>query len=62
MVIVDGAGNIELINSQTEKTFGYSRTELLGKTIDMLVPESASGGIIRRFSHRLFRRAWRFAP
>lgn len=30
MVIVDGDGRIELVNSQTEHLFGYSRDELLG--------------------------------
>lgn len=38
MVIVNCEGTIELVNAQTEKLFGYSRTELLGKSVDMLVP------------------------
>jgi PAS domain S-box-containing protein len=39
VVIVDDAGTIVLVNGQTEILFGYARTELVGKTIDVLVPE-----------------------
>lgn len=39
MVIVDKAGTIVLINSQTEKLFGYPREELLGQAIEVLVPQ-----------------------
>ena len=38
MVIVDRHGTIALINSQTEKLFGYPRAELLGKSVEQLVP------------------------
>ncbi|HWA75546.1 MAG TPA: PAS domain S-box protein [Polyangiaceae bacterium] len=38
MVIVDDRGVIVLINSQTERMFGYSRAELLGQAIESLVP------------------------
>lgn len=38
MVIVGGDGKIVLVNAQTERLFGYAREELLGRTIDMLVP------------------------
>jgi PAS domain S-box-containing protein len=39
MLLVDGSGKIALANHQTEKLFGYSREELIGKSIDVLVPE-----------------------
>jgi len=38
MVIVDRAGEIVLVNSQTEKLFGYPREELLGRKVEILVP------------------------
>jgi PAS domain S-box-containing protein len=38
MVIVGQNGRISLVNAQTEKLFGYARTELLGNTVEMLVP------------------------
>jgi PAS domain S-box-containing protein len=39
MVMINPEGSIILVNAQTEKLFGYSREELLGTTIEMLVPE-----------------------
>jgi PAS domain S-box-containing protein len=39
MVMVDQTGKIMLVNMQIEKSFGYSRDELLGQSIEMLVPE-----------------------
>src|SRR5262245_23652461 len=38
MVIVNRLGEIVLVNTQTENVFGYSRAELLGKPVEMLVP------------------------
>ncbi len=40
MVIVDRYGTIVLANSQTEKLFGYASQELIGQTIETLVPAS----------------------
>ncbi len=39
MVGVDREGVIVLVNRQTQRVFGYSREELLGEQVDMLVPE-----------------------
>jgi PAS domain S-box-containing protein len=39
MVIVDGAGQIVLVNAQTERMFGYTRGEMLGRKVEMIVPE-----------------------
>jgi PAS domain S-box-containing protein len=52
MVMTDGDGQIVLVNAQTEKLFGYSRAELVGYSVDMLVPErfrSAHPGYRRAF-------------
>jgi protein-histidine pros-kinase len=38
MVIVGRDGRIALVNAQTEKLFGYARAELLGNTVEILVP------------------------
>uniref|UniRef100_A0AAU2K224 PAS domain S-box protein n=1 Tax=Streptomyces sp. NBC_00049 TaxID=2903617 RepID=A0AAU2K224_9ACTN len=43
MVIVDDAGVIRLVNAQTEALFGFPREELLGRPIDVLVPERFRG-------------------
>ena len=39
MVIVNSKGEIVLINAQAEQLFGYSREELLGQPVELLVPE-----------------------
>jgi PAS domain S-box-containing protein len=38
MVIVDRAGRIVLVNARTEELFGYTRHELLGRPVEVLVP------------------------
>ncbi|HTK57074.1 MAG TPA: PAS domain S-box protein [Gemmatimonadales bacterium] len=39
MVMVDSSGKIILVNREVERLFGYSREELLGRSVDTLVPE-----------------------
>src|ERR1041385_6470164 len=39
MVIVDSSGTILLVNSQTERLFGYQRSDMLGQSVEMLVPQ-----------------------
>lgn len=39
MVMTDTHGEIVLVNAETEKLFGYRREELLGQTVEKLVPE-----------------------
>lgn len=40
MIMVDSAGSIVLVNSQVEKLFEYGRAELIGQSIEILVPEA----------------------
>lgn len=44
MVMTDREGFIVLVNSATEKLFGYSRQELIGQPVEILVP--------KRFNHQ----------
>lgn len=55
MVIVNGDGAIVLVNAQTERLFGYSRSELLGRSVEILIPERFRG------VHMLHRAAYRSA-
>lgn len=38
IVLVNREARIELVNTQTERLFGYTRTELVGQPIELLVP------------------------
>ena len=39
MIIIDEQGKIAIINAQAETMFGYSREEILGNRIEILLPE-----------------------
>ncbi len=56
IVIVNQEGRIVLVNSQTEKLFGYKRAELLNQSVEMLVPERARG------KHRFHRAGFLSGP
>lgn len=49
MVIIDRAGKIVLVNAQTERLFGYSRADMIGQPVEMLIPERLRG---RHGEHR----------
>lgn len=53
---VDSRGKIVEVNEQVEKFFGYQRSELTGKPIEMLVPERF------RNNHPSFRADYQHAP
>lgn len=38
VIAVDGSGLIALVNQQTESLFGYARSELFGRPIELLMP------------------------
>jgi len=42
-VVVDKQGLVRLVNAQTELLFGYYREELLGKSIEVLIPSRFRG-------------------
>ena len=56
MVMVDEAGHILLVNRQTEELFGYERSELLGRSVEELLPEQL------RQVHRAHRTRYRAEP
>ncbi len=43
LMVADAEGTILLANAQCEKLFGYSREELVGRKVEMLVPAAARG-------------------
>lgn len=43
VIIVEATGTIVMVNDKITDWFGYSKEELLGNSVDMLVPESVHG-------------------
>ena len=43
IVVVDSDGRMVLVNAQTEVMFGYCRSELLGRSIELLIPARFHG-------------------
>ena len=39
MILVNREGRILMVNAQTERLFGFARSDLLGQPVEMLVPE-----------------------
>ena len=39
MLLVDGAGHIHHLNAAAERLFGYAKSELVGRSMEVLVPE-----------------------
>ena len=56
IVMVNESGTILMVNRQTELFFGYSRLEMAGQPVEMLVPERF------REAHLGFRRAYLTTP
>jgi PAS domain S-box-containing protein len=44
LVVADRAGRIARVNRTAEKLFGYTRAELLGRPVELLMPEAARAG------------------
>ena len=56
IVMIDGSGTIVLVNRQTEELFGYDRAELLGTSVETLLPERY------RHGHQEHRARYRAEP
>lgn len=55
ILVVDRSGTIQLVNLQTERIFGYSRTELIGQSLEVLIPErfrGSHGGHVSKYFHQ----------
>jgi len=49
IVVVESGGRIERVNAQVERMFGYARKELIGKPVEILIPQRLRG---RHVEHR----------
>lgn len=50
IIVVNDAGRMVLVNAQTEELFGYRRSELLGQSIERLIPARFHGQHVK---HRM---------
>src|SRR4030095_10006743 len=61
MVVINQEGYIDFVNAQTEKIFGYERSELLGQKMELLIssghekPERDRAGFMKRFAIKAMR-------
>ncbi len=53
IVVVNELSIIELVNVQTERLFGYSRAEMVGQRLEMLLPERARAGHVHHVARFL---------
>jgi protein-histidine pros-kinase len=51
MVVTDEHRRIVLVNDQVERLFGYSRGELIGALVEVLIPERFRAGHPEKFAH-----------
>jgi len=56
VVVVDASGVIRIVNRQAETLFGYTHDELVGRSVDMLVPDAV------RSIHRTHRERYAAQP
>jgi PAS domain S-box-containing protein len=56
IVVVNEQGMIQAVNQRTERLFGYGRAELVGKSVEVLVPHA------RAANHRQLRGAFQKKP
>jgi PAS domain S-box-containing protein len=51
LIVVDDSGQIALVNHEVERQFGYTREELLGLPVEVLVPDALAAGHAKLRSH-----------
>ena len=59
MIIVNESGRIVMVNEQAEKTFGYAATDMVGQSVDLLVPDrfrERHGAMVKSFFAQPVRR------
>ena len=56
IIVVDDEGKLRLVNAMAEKLFGYTRLELIGKGVEILIPDRLVDG------HKLLRQTYMTAP
>jgi formate hydrogenlyase transcriptional activator len=56
ILVVDSEGRIMLVNRELERQFGYAREELVGQSVDVLVPDAQRPG------HAAYREGFARAP
>ena len=56
MIVADAGGIIQTVNDQTERLLGYARAELVGESIEVLVPDA------QRAAHPAHRASFMAAP
>jgi PAS domain S-box-containing protein len=56
IVVIDGRGEIVLVNREAERLFGYERADMLGRSVELLLPEAY------RRDHVEHRRAFGASP
>jgi diguanylate cyclase (GGDEF)-like protein/PAS domain S-box-containing protein len=53
IITVDESGHVETFNPTGERIFGYSQAEVMGRTLDHLIPEASSRGNVTDYLMRL---------
>jgi len=56
IVVINDEGKVTFVNASAEKLFGYTRLELIGQTVDVLVPDRLVN------AHEALRKAYMSAP
>ncbi|WP_220198880.1 PAS domain S-box protein [Ktedonospora formicarum] len=51
LIVIDSAGTIILVNTQMETLFGYDHDELIGRPVDLLLPEHLRTAHVAHWTH-----------